>query len=74
MATQSCVTPQQVTVPLALEQVPVAVVQLSVDPAEQVAVHVWVAESIAGLPHIARNTTVISPAITKALLMLSPFR
>ncbi|HEV7505028.1 MAG TPA: hypothetical protein VGS07_08965 [Thermoanaerobaculia bacterium] len=74
MAMQSWVWPQQVTLPLALEQVPVATVQLSVDPAEHVAVQVWVAETIAGLPHIARNTTVISPAITKALRMLSPFR
>jgi hypothetical protein len=74
MAMQSWVWPQQATVPLALEQVPVAVVQLSVDPAEHVAVQVWVAETIAGLPHIARNTTVNSPAITKALRMLSPFR
>ena len=65
---------QQLTLPLVLEQVPVAVVQVSVDPAEHVAVQVWVAETIAGFPHTARNTTVIIPAIMKALRILSPFR
>jgi hypothetical protein len=69
MATQSWVCPQQVTVPVALEQVPVATVQLSVDPPEQVAVQVWVAETSVGPPQVARNTTVINPIITKALRM-----
>jgi hypothetical protein len=61
-----------VTVPLALEQVPVATVQLSVDPPEQVAVQVWVADATLGPPQDARNTTVISPIITRALRMLPP--
>jgi hypothetical protein len=75
IATQSWVCPQQVTVPTALEQVPAATVQDSVDPPEQVAVQVWVADAILGPPHAATSTTVISPIITRALRMLpSSFR
>jgi hypothetical protein len=69
-ATQSWVCPQQVTVPDALLHVPVATVQVRIDPPEQVAVQVWVAETSVVPPQVAIITTANSPANTKTLRIL----
>jgi hypothetical protein len=50
MAAQSCDAPQQVTDPGELVQVPVATVQLSVEPPEQASVQVCDAAATVGPP------------------------
>ncbi len=68
-AVQVWVCPQQVTSMEELEQVPDAVVHISVAPPEQVAVHVSVAESTGALRPNASRTTLNTPSIPTSFLV-----
>lgn len=65
---QRRVTPQQVTDPAELEQMPAAEVQLNVAPPEQASVQVCgFAETIDGPPQVAIRSTASNPVKTRTL-------